>query len=194
MESTLTAPFHIPTHPPATLTTVSFPWYLSTSLYLIVYLHVMSISPTKAGIFVCLLINAFLAFRRIIGTQWVLSIYLSIEYVNIKWTSSFFFLSMLLWCTMIELIRLYIFLVLVLWIYYFHKSSTFYVPGVWMSILQHGSSGSGSLFLLSWLEHVITQCRSVSTPLFCSHFCLSCQWVKRFYHSSLLGNQWSFHL
>lgn len=66
MESTLTALFHIPTHPPC-------PYYsflsmvLSTSLQLIVYLYLMSISPTKAGIFVCLLIIAFLAFRRIIG-------------------------------------------------------------------------------------------------------------------------------
>lgn len=124
------------------------------------------------------LINASLACRKIIGTQWVLSIYLSIEHVNIKWINSFF--PMFLRCIMIELIRLHIFLILILWIYYFHKSSTFCVPWVWMFILQYGSPGCGSLVLLSWLEHVVTYRGPVSTSLFCSHFCLclASEWKK----------------
>lgn len=72
MESTLTAPFHIPSHPPC-------PYYSFLSMVLINFIIFNSVLTCYIY-----LINASLAFRKIIGTQWVLSIYLSIEHVNIK--------------------------------------------------------------------------------------------------------------
>lgn len=70
-----------------------------------------------------------------------------------------------LWCILIILIRLSIFLTLILWIYCFHMSTSFYVPWVWMFILPHGSTGLGSLCELA--RRCLSVSFSQSEELFC---------------------------